>query len=221
MSYTPKLQQNPSVKPTYVDFGDGAKENDPIYTPTAQMPKAEEYNEMGGSLEGLLIMSDLASIQMTNTAGTYSKVKGKAINKNFVIGDLNNLADGSVTITKNGVGDLTFQFDVGIIPTIEFPPTVSFNHVTSHQRSYNSTVVDGRTVRVMLYNAGSAAEALFTLYVKLCHFFLHSRHSACSRLVRSLRTHNVFTTLCERLKAKSKARLESLATRALSFTQRQ
>lgn len=141
------------------------------------MPSAGEYNEMGGTNEGLGIMSGLATIVMTHTAGTYSKVFGKAINKNFVLGTT--LILGDVVITKNSTGDLTFQFATGIIPTIEIPPIVSFNHTSMLFRNYNSQVVDGRTVRVRIGDpvANGVADALFTLYVMLCLFFHLSRRS--------------------------------------------
>lgn len=169
MAYIPLLQRNPSTKPTYAVMGAGAKINDPKYPPSPLMPSADEYNEIGGSTEAAITMCDLATIQMTNTAGVYSKVAGKCINTTFVLGAT--LATGDVIVTKNGTGDLTFEFAVGKIPTIQFPPVLSFNHSTAHTRSYNSSVVDGRTVRVMMYNANVAAEALFTLYVKLCLYF--------------------------------------------------
>jgi hypothetical protein len=146
------------------------------------MPSAGEYNEMGGTNEGLAIMSGLATIVMSHTAGTYSKVFGKAINKNFVLGTtLSGANSGDLTITKNGTGDLTFQFATGIIPTIEVPPLVSFNHTSMLFRNYNSQIVDGRTVRIRIGDptTGGAAEALFTLYVMLCLFFHHSRHLVC------------------------------------------
>jgi uncharacterized phage protein gp47/JayE len=167
MAQIPKFNQNPSTRPTYADFGSGDKINDPLYPPNPiTMPTAPEYNEMGGSVAAVCNMSDLATIIMTHSAGTYSKVAGKAINSNFILGGT--LATGDVVITKNGVGDLTFQFAVGIIPTIVFPPIVSFNHTSALGRVSNNQVVDGRTVRIRILESSTLnpAEALFTLYVK-------------------------------------------------------
>ena len=171
MPYTPLFQRNPSVKPTYANYGSGVKENDPIYPPAPTMPNADEYNELGGTDEGLVIMTGLATIVMSHSAGTYSKVAGKAINKNFVLGTtLSGVGSGDLTVTKNSTGDLTFQFATGIIPTIEIPPIVSFNHTSMLFRNYNSQIVDGRTVRIRIGDpvSNGVADALFTLYVMLC-----------------------------------------------------
>lgn len=176
MAYTPKFKQNPSAKPIYSDFGDGQKENDPIYPPSPTMPSAPEYNEMGGSLEGLCNMANLAVLRMTNTAGTYSKVSGRAINLNFVLGA--SLATGDVVVTKNGTGDLTYQFTVGIIPAIT-GACVQHNHTTANTRASDVEYVDGRTIRVRTWNSGAAAEANYTLFINLCRYLALSRHSEC------------------------------------------
>ncbi len=169
MSYTPLLQKNPSTKPTYSQMGNGLIENDPIYTPAPNMIEADGYNEIGGTAEACAIMIPLARIRMTHTAGTYSKVSGKAINKNFDLGTLNILngaGSGSCSITKNGTGDLTFAFSAGIIPAIE-DAWVSFHHTSNLFRTANIELTSATTVRVRIGDPTTtgAADALFTLYV--------------------------------------------------------
>ncbi len=162
MAYVPKLAQNPSVKPTYANMGDGLVENDPVYPPPPYMINGDHYNEIGGTAEACAGLAILARVRVTHSAGAYAKVTGRAINKNFVLGTT--LTDGSVTIVKNGTGDLTFTFDAGIIPPIE-DAWVSFHHTTTSQRVAEIELVNGAEVRVRVFNAGSVSDALMTLFV--------------------------------------------------------
>ncbi len=164
MAHTPLFQLGTSIKPTYADLGGGLVENDPIYPPAPTMINADHQNEMGGAIEGICETMCLARVRVTHTAGTYSKVSGKACNKQFQLGA--SLITGNVVITKNGVGDLTFQFTTGIIPTIE-DAWVSFHHTSLILATATIEMVDGRTVRVRIGDCATLAarDALFTLYV--------------------------------------------------------
>jgi hypothetical protein len=162
MPYVPAFQQNPSRLPTYADFGSGLKENTLGDAPTdPAMPEADEYNEMGGSIEGLCETAWKATVKLTHTGGVYSKVKAKSLNKTLVLGT--SLVTGDFTVTKNGTGDLTIQFAVGKVPTLEFGGAVSFGETTAGTRTGQVELIDGRTVRVRMYNTGSASDALCTI----------------------------------------------------------
>ena len=169
MPHIPYFQLGTSIRPTYADLGNGLIENDPIYPPAPNMINADHYNELGGAIDALCVMTPLARIRMTHTAGTYSKVSGKAINRNFDLGTLNVLSVagcGSCSIVKNGTGDLTFTFNAGIIPAIE-DAWVSFHHTSNLFRTSNIHLTSATEVRVRIGDptTSGVADALFTLYV--------------------------------------------------------
>lgn len=145
-------------------MGDGLIENDPVYPPPPYMINGDHYNEIGGTAEACVNMSFLARVRMTHTAGTYSKVSGKAINKNFVLGA--SLILGDVVVVKNGVGDLTFTFAAGIIPPIE-DASVSFHHTSLILATATIELISGTQVRVRIGDCSTLAarDALFTLFV--------------------------------------------------------
>ena len=147
---------SPPQRPTTNHFNGVAKIDDATYAPDAQtMPSAAEYNTLCALVVayGQVAPNAVISVQ----GGTTPTVLGVASMKSAFV-------PSSVTVTRNGTGDVSLTWAAGTFPGSVLNPTASLNAGALGQID---AVAITNGVRVRTANAaGTATDYSFTVLVR-------------------------------------------------------
>jgi hypothetical protein len=146
----------PPYRPGAADFNGAAKLDDQANPPDPQtMPNAAEWNTICLLLVAMGKVISSAVITVTVSAGTYSASQISAAGAAVSI--------GSITVTKNGTGDVSLTWPANTFPPAVAAPEASLNDTAAGMITCYA-ITNGVRI-VMLNAAAAAADKPFTVCV--------------------------------------------------------
>lgn len=156
---TSTYNNTPPTRPVVGDLGGGAKQPPPgaPANSTTQLT-ANDCNAMALAIAAFAKVTPTMVISVTQLAGVYT------ISQFAACGD--NVLAGSITVTKNGVGDVTLSWAANLVPGAAFAPCAWLNGGAGAYRSPEATMPTATSVRIkMTDGTGAAVECNFSVEV--------------------------------------------------------
>lgn len=145
-------------RPSLEDIGGAVLEDDDDYPPPND--NSELYAAMGNQwqrqLAGLARMIPVARITVEYSAGTPFISQLQVMSETLVIADF--------TVTDNGAGDVSIEWEAGALPTPTCKPTGATNN-GSGDTSIDFERVSATEIRIRTKLAGVAADVPFTVEI--------------------------------------------------------
>ena len=156
---TPTYDAVPPTRPVIGDLGGGAKQAPPgAPANSASQFTAGDANQLAMAIASFAKVMPTLVLSVTQVAGVYTIAQLACPG--------NNVVSGNITVTKNGVGDVTLSWAANLIPGSAFAPCAWLNGGAGAYRSPEATMPTATSVRVkMTDGAGAAVECNFSVEV--------------------------------------------------------